>query len=52
MDAEFRSSDGTVLSLTHSITLTLPVAPSTYTLTYTAGAGGTIIGRSPQTVCR
>lgn len=37
-------------NVTGNITVTAEFAINTYTLTYTAGAGGTITGTSPQTV--
>jgi len=40
----------TDLSVTNSLTVTANFAINTYTLTYTAGANGTISGTSPQTV--
>ena len=40
----------TDLNVTANITVTANFAIDTFTLTYTAGAGGTIEGTSPQTV--
>ena len=40
----------TDLGVTADITVTATFAPDTYTLTYNAGAGGTIVGTNPQTV--
>ena len=40
----------TDLNVTANITVTASFAINTYTLTYTAGANGTITGTSPQTV--
>ena len=45
-----RRRPGRTLNVTADITVTASFAINTYTLTYTAGANGSISGTTPQTV--